>query len=74
LIFSLKLADGITVISGPFAFTPASFLLTNTNNEVLGNVAAGSNGTGFWIKPEATSGTLLLSLFPFLLSPYPSFW
>eukprot|EP00026_Physarum_polycephalum_P000095 Phypoly_transcript_00095.p1 GENE.Phypoly_transcript_00095~~Phypoly_transcript_00095.p1 ORF type:complete len:2248 (+),score=271.90 Phypoly_transcript_00095:220-6963(+) len=58
------IADGVTTVSKSYAVTPASFLLTNTFNHVMGNIAAGSNGTGFWIKPEATSGDSTSTVVP----------
>ncbi len=37
--------------------TPASFWITNPNNEIRNNVAAGTEGTGFWfIFPENVLG------------------
>ncbi|MEM6321270.1 MAG: G8 domain-containing protein [Bacteroidota bacterium] len=37
--------------------TPSSYWITNANNYFIGNVAAGTEGTGFWvIQPETPMG------------------
>ena len=47
---------------GPQNRTPSSYWITNANNYFDGNVAAGTEGTGFWIiqpeTPMAASGSL----------------
>ena len=34
--------------------TPSSYWLSNSNNKVIGNVAAGSRYAGFWIVPDSS--------------------
>lgn len=49
--------------------TPSSFWITNPNNEFIGNVAAGTVGTGYWfIFPQWTLG-LSASVSSFQFSP-----
>ena len=43
-------------------FMPSTFWITNPSNEWVGNIAAGSEGSGFWIEP-ITRG-LYLDLYP----------
>jgi len=54
----ISFAGGVTLL--PSDNTVASFWITNPDNSYIGNVAAGSDSTGFWLSlPEHPNGAFL---------------
>jgi hypothetical protein len=54
-ILTRKPAEGMNLL--PSDVSPATFWITNPNNMFIGNVAAGSQGKGFWFAlPEHPTG------------------
>eukprot|EP00026_Physarum_polycephalum_P000397 Phypoly_transcript_00398.p1 GENE.Phypoly_transcript_00398~~Phypoly_transcript_00398.p1 ORF type:complete len:1639 (+),score=189.82 Phypoly_transcript_00398:311-4918(+) len=58
--YAIRPAPGMNIIpsdvlQGPHAYGPAIFWLSNPNNTLTNNVGSGSQGSVFWIEPEATT-------------------